>query len=141
MSGNPSNDSAGGPASPESVVNQPANGQTSGAPKINGVYAKVILKGEIKVTKLNSDNYQSWADGMELLLDAKTCWRLVNGTAPTPDPEIRPVGNSAWKFDDAQAKAWIYVSIEDAQHNHITTLKVRPHHEPCGRLCERYTEP
>ena len=34
-------------------------------------YVKTILKSEIKVTKLNSDNYQSWADGMQLLLNAK----------------------------------------------------------------------
>lgn len=106
-------DSAGGPASPENMV-------ASGAPKgPDGQYTKAILKGEIKVTKLNSDNYQSWADGMELLLDAKMLWRLVNGTAPIPDPETRPIDNSAWKFDDAQAKAWTYVNIEDPQHNHL----------------------
>ena len=34
-------------------------------------YVKAILKNEIKITKLNFDNYQSWADGMQLLLDAK----------------------------------------------------------------------
>lgn len=31
---------------------------------------KTILKDKIKVIKLNSDNYQSRADGMELFLDA-----------------------------------------------------------------------
>ena len=40
----------------------------------DGKYEKAILKGEIKVTKLNSDNYQSWANGIELLLDAKMLW-------------------------------------------------------------------
>ncbi|MCJ1268574.1 hypothetical protein MMC22_008462 [Lobaria immixta] len=35
-------------------------------------------------------------------------WRLVNGTAPFLDPETRPIDNLAWKFDDPQAKAWIY---------------------------------
>ena len=28
-------------------------------------------KGESKPTKLNPDNYQNWADGMEILLNAK----------------------------------------------------------------------
>ena len=37
----------------------------------NKTYVKTILKNEIKITKLNSDNYQSWTDGMQLLLNAK----------------------------------------------------------------------
>ncbi|MCJ1462699.1 hypothetical protein MMC07_001302 [Pseudocyphellaria aurata] len=60
MSGNPTNDSAGGPASPE---------------RQNGKYEKAILKGEITVTKLNMDNYPSWA---ELDIDGTMLWRLRN---------------------------------------------------------------
>ena len=52
---------------------------------------------------------------MELLFDAKMLWRIVNGV---PDPETRPT-DSSWTFDNAQAKTWIYVNIEDAEHNHI----------------------
>ena len=37
----------------------------------NKTYVKTILKNEIKITKLNSDNYQSWTNEMQLLLDAK----------------------------------------------------------------------
>ena len=116
MSGNfnaPTPDSAGGPASPESIP---------GGPKLVGLYTKAILKGEIKVTHLNSDNYQSWADGMELLLDAKMLWSIVNGSELLPDVNIRPVDYKAWRFDDAQAKAWIYTNMDDAQHNHVKGL-------------------
>lgn len=81
-------DSAGGPASSESTA-------ASGAPKVDGLYIKAILKGKIKVTKLNSDNYQSWADGIELLLDAKMLWRIINGDELVPDPETRPTNNLA----------------------------------------------
>lgn len=90
-------DSAGGPASPKSMA-------ASGAPKIDGQYVRAILKGEIKVTKLNSDNYQSWADGTEIFLDATMLSRLGSGTETIPEPETKPVDNKAWRFDDAQAK-------------------------------------
>ena len=78
MSGNPSNDSAGEPASPKSIMDRPNRQGLSGASQgPDGKYEKAILKGEIKVAKLNLDNYQSWANGMELLLDAKMLWQLV----------------------------------------------------------------
>lgn len=62
----------------------------TGAPRVDRLYVKPILKGEIKVTKLNSDNYQSWADGMELLLDAKMLWPVVSGS----EPSYRDIDNS-----------------------------------------------
>ena len=37
----------------------------------NKTYVKTILKNEIKIIKLNFDNYQNWTDGMQLLLNAK----------------------------------------------------------------------
>ena len=43
----------------------------TGVQRSDKVYIKVISKGEIKMIELNSDSYQSWADGMQLLLNAK----------------------------------------------------------------------
>lgn len=37
-------------------------------------------------------------------------------------PASRQRCGAAWKFDDAQAKAWIYVNVEDVQHNHTKGL-------------------
>ena len=37
----------------------------------NKTYIKAILKSEIKVIKLNFDNYQNWTNEMQLLLNAK----------------------------------------------------------------------
>ena len=53
------NDSAAGePATPQSIIERPVDGQLGGAPKPpDGMYRKAILKGEIKITKLNSDKY------------------------------------------------------------------------------------
>lgn len=39
--------------------------------KIDGKYKKTILTDQIKVTKLNLEDFQSWSNGMELLLYAK----------------------------------------------------------------------
>lgn len=113
-------DSAGVPASPMSE-GAPGPGASTGAPNeiSDKSYTPAILKGEIKLTKLNSDNYQRWAEGMQLLLAAKRLWRLVSGLIKMPDPKTRPVDHEAWNLDDDQAKAWIYVNLEDSQHNHI----------------------
>ena len=40
---------------------------------------KAILEGKIRVTKLNLENNQSWADGMKLLLNAKMLGELSMG--------------------------------------------------------------
>lgn len=40
----------------------------------DGLYVKAILKEDVKMVNLNSDSYQSWADGMERLLGAKMLW-------------------------------------------------------------------
>lgn len=77
---------------------------------------EAMLKGEIRVTKLNSDIYQSWADGMELLLDRWTRRRnamancLWNGTLPGPTGQS--IQSRNWIFDDDLAKAWIYSSFD-----------------------------
>ena len=81
-------------------------------------YNKANRKGEIKLTKLNSDNYHSWADGMKILLNAQMMWSLVNGTTQMPSAS-RPRDQTEWMADDSQAKAWIYLNVEDNQHVHI----------------------
>lgn len=44
-------------------------------------------------------------------------WPLVIGTEKEPGA-LRPIDRMEWKIDDAQAEAWIYVNLEDSQHNH-----------------------
>ena len=51
----------------------------------DGTYKKSVLKREIKVTKFNADNYMAWAHSMEIMLDAKELFRLVDGTEPMPN--------------------------------------------------------
>lgn len=89
----------------------------------DGSYAKAILKWEIKVTKLNADNYIAWAHNMEAMLDAKDLLRHVLGTEPTPDPITRPKDHKAWWFGDKQARMWIRINCEDQQHAHIDHAK------------------
>ena len=60
-----------------------------------------------------------WADGMQLLLDAKMLWPVVSDLEGFPDRVSRPTDYKDWKFDDAQAKAWIYMNLENQQHNHL----------------------
>lgn len=56
---------------------------------------------------------------MKILFNAKMIWALVNGTSKLPDASSRPRDRIEWLADDAQAKAWIYVNVEDNQHVHI----------------------
>lgn len=119
MSGR-TNDSVGTPASPVSEAGpSESGGAVSSTP--DGQYRKANRKGEFKLTKLNSDNYQLWAYGMEILLSAKRMWPLVVGTARMPEPS-RPIDRIEWLADDAQAQIWIYANLENGQHNHIEGL-------------------
>ncbi len=94
------------------MTGQSAIGRTSGASKrSDGQYIKTILKDEIKVTKLNLDNYQSWADGIELLIDAKMLWLVVNSTKPLPNLNTKLIDHKAQKFDDVETNAWIYLNM------------------------------
>lgn len=49
----------------------------------------------------------AWAHSMELMLDAKELWRLVDGTELKPDVATRPQDSKAWSFDVKQARMWI----------------------------------
>ena len=81
-------------------------------------YRKANRKGELKFTKLSSDNYQFWANGMKILLNVKGMWPLVTGIAMMSSLS-RSNDCSKWLTNDAQAKTWIYTNLEDSQHNHI----------------------
>ena len=97
-----------------SMTGAPVSSVASG----DNQYIKANRKGEIKLTKLNSDNYEHWADGMKILFGAKMMWSLVNGIMKMPEA-FRPRDQIEWLADDAQAKAWIYVNVEESQHIHI----------------------
>lgn len=75
------------------------------------------------MTKLNADNYMAWAHSMEIMLDAKELFRLVDGTEPMPNATARPRDHKAWTFDDKQARMWIHTNCEDQQHAHIEHSK------------------
>ena len=87
---------------------------------LDNTYLKSLLKGDIKVTKLNRDNYQSWARNMRISLDAKLLWDLVKGTIPEPDVRIRPNDHRAWWIDNNHAKMWINNNLEDDQKTHCS---------------------
>lgn len=54
------NNSDPGPVTLLSMTRQPAGKQASKAfPRLDGQHIKAILKGKIKVTKFNSENYQN----------------------------------------------------------------------------------
>ena len=89
----------------------------------DGQYIKAKLKGPIKLTKLNSENYLSWSDGMRLLLEAKGLWRVVSGSISLPDPNTRPIDNMNWKIDDYHARVWIYDNMRDSQHKYVEGLR------------------
>lgn len=55
-----------------------------------------MRKGEIKVTKLNQDNYVAWAKAMEIMLDAKDFWRFIEGSEPRLDKTTRLKDHKNW---------------------------------------------
>lgn len=64
-------------------------------------------------------------------------WLLDMGTVEMPGPS-RPTDRMEWKTIGAQTKAWIYVNLENAQHNHI---KQEFGHRACdvGGICRKCT--
>ena len=115
-------DSAGGPASSASIEGL-SGSESAGAFELDHSYVKANRKGELKLTKLNSDNYQSWADGMKILLSVKMMWSLINGISKQPG-SLRPIDRMKWLADDVQTKAWIYTNLKDSQHNHIKKMTI-----------------
>ena len=91
----------------------------SAAMSLDNQYIKTSTKKKVKFIKLNFDNYQSWSDGMKFFFDAKTLWFLIDGIEKIFDFKIKSVDHKAWKFDDNQIRMWIYVNVENVQHNHI----------------------
>ncbi len=78
------------------MTGQPTSKQASGASKeSDSQYIKAIPKSEIKVTKLNSDNYQSWANSIRFFLDAKKRLPIINNTESLPDLNNRPIDHKA----------------------------------------------
>lgn len=49
---------------------------------------------------------------------------IIRGMKTRPYPVTRPVDHRAWKFEDTQARMWIYTNLEDSQHNHLKGLAV-----------------
>lgn len=110
------------PAS-ESTRNSTAGAAADGK-VTDGTYEKAILSGEIKVDpKLGEDNYQTWSETMELLLSARMLWDKIDGTTLCPVASTRPTDNKAWKFDDTQARMWIYMNCEQGQQVHLRGAK------------------
>ncbi|MCJ1268686.1 hypothetical protein MMC22_008574 [Lobaria immixta] len=67
-------------------------------------YIKAIRKRDIKVDpKLSTSNYLSWAKDIQLLLEAKKLWRLVNSKVPIPAKHTRPSDYKEWIHNDTQA--------------------------------------
>ena len=81
-------------------------------------YRKANRKNELKLIKLNSDNYQSWANGMKILLNVKNMWPLITSIVEMP-PSSKSNDCSKWLADDVQTKIWIYTNLKNTQHNHI----------------------
>ena len=107
-------------------------GSDSAAPAIEGTtpdgsYIKAIRKGDPKIDpKLGANNYLTWADDMELLLQAKMMWKIVDGTIPAPNPTTHPKDYREWLIDDTQARLWIRSNIEKSQYvtiRHKNTAK------------------
>lgn len=88
---------------------------------------------EMKKERMTSYFSTSRADGMEILTPAKMMWWSVMETAKMPG-SLRPIDRMEWLADNAQAKAWLYVNLEDSQPNHIKDLAIS------HALCEASTK-
>ena len=89
--------------------------------ELDHFYVKTNRKRKLKFIKLNSDNYQNWADGMKILLSVKMMWFLINGISKQSD-SLRSIDRMKWLTDDVQTKTWIYTNLKNSQHNHIKKM-------------------
>lgn len=92
-------------------------------PGLDNVYKKALLKGDIKIDKLEEHNYQEWSKTMELYLSAKILFDKVDSSVFCPDKVLWPNDHEAWKFDDTQARMWIYANCERSQQVHLRGTK------------------
>ena len=88
---------------------------------IDDQYRKINRKNEIKLIKLNSDNYQNWTNDIKILLSVKMMWSLIFETTMMFDL-LKFLDRMKWLIDDVQTKTWIYVNLKNNQHNHIKRL-------------------
>lgn len=89
----------------------------------DNVYKKSLLEGNIKIDRLGEHNYQEWSETVELYLSAKLLFVIVDGSIPSPDKITWPNDYEAWKFDDKEAKTWIYANCEQTQKVHLHGTK------------------
>lgn len=88
-------------------------------PGPDNTYKKALLKGNIKINKLEEYNYQEWSETMELYLSAKVLFDKVDGSVFCPNKVLQPNDYKAWKFDDTQVWIWIYANCERSQQVHL----------------------
>lgn len=71
---------------------------------LDKTYQKAHIKGDIKITKLNADNYVQWFNNMKLMHSARNVWRLIDGEEPCSSKNLRPKNHKTWKLDDTNAR-------------------------------------
>jgi hypothetical protein len=85
----------------------------------------------IRIQKLNSDNWHSWKFKMQMVLEEKDLWELVDGTQMQPESEgdLDSLSRDklveyqqqlqSWEKKDRKARATIILGVEDSQLGHV----------------------
>lgn len=63
-------------------------------------------------TKLNGDNYTTWARGMEISLSAKNKLGFIHGTIEEPSSSADPDKHTAWRRCNDMILSWLLHSLE-----------------------------
>ncbi|CAL8999194.1 unnamed protein product [Prunus brigantina] len=63
-------------------------------------------------TKLNGDNYTTWARGMEISLSAKNKLGFIHGTIEEPSSSADPDKHAAWRRCNDMILSWLLHSLE-----------------------------
>ena len=85
----------------------------------------------MRIQKLNSSNWQSWKFKMQMVLEEKDLWDIVDGSEGQPEPEgdLEDLSRQSlvayqkqvqqWEKKDRKARATIILGVEDSQLGHV----------------------
>jgi hypothetical protein len=91
---------------------------------------------DIPALENDGSNFQLWKYRVELILDLRGLWGIIEGTEVAPDKNTHPVEYLEWLGRNKEARAQIALTIKDEPLNGILYTPMAK--DAWKKLCERY---
>ena len=79
------------------------------------------IKEKIKISKLNANNYRTWAAMMKMNFDDRNFWKIVSGDVKQFSLN-KSINKWLWKQNNSAVKTYILANIEKEQVQHVIRL-------------------